>query len=88
MLGNEGNKWGNNLEVKIPLIAAPIVTDSHLATNYYQIAFKMSPTSSSNYSVYAQTGALNVGAKSFANVNYDSVSVTPKTAPLWKRFRS
>ena len=49
MWGNEGGKWGNNLEVKVPLPSAPIVTDSHRATNYYQICFKMSPTSSYNY---------------------------------------
>ena len=82
MWGNEGSKWGVNLEVKVPLPCAPIVTDSHRATNYYQIAFKMSPTSSSNYSVYAQAGALNVNAKTFANINYVSLPVLPKSARL------
>ena len=81
MWGNEGNKWGLNLETKISLPCAPIVTDTHQATNYYQIGIKMSDAATAEYSIYAQFGRLNVDAATFATTNYPT-PVTPKTIKL------
>ena len=84
MWGNDGEApWGSpNQEIKIALPCTSIITDTHKVTNYYQIAFKIDKYSSSNYAVYAQSGTKTIGAKSFANVDYASLPVLPKSAKL------
>ncbi len=80
--GNEGNRWNANQEFKVVLPAAPLIGDSHTATNYCQITFGMRAASASNVIIKAEAGNASGAATSFASTDNVPTTLTPKTAKL------